>query len=56
MNGLSFELAPPAAAADPNRVDVACFIGYVARRQTPLVADVRKALAAAGWKIGRAHV
>ena len=52
MNGLSFELAPPAAAADPNRVDVACFIGYVARRPTPLVADVRKALAAAGWSGG----
>ncbi|TLD46827.1 MAG: hypothetical protein FAZ92_00886 [Accumulibacter sp.] len=49
MNGLSFELAPPAVAADPNRVDVACFVGYVGRRSTPLPASVRAALAAAGW-------
>ena len=49
MNGLSFTLAPPAAAADPNRVDVACFVGYVARRTTPLPVSVRAALAEARW-------
>ncbi|MEF8728771.1 MAG: phage tail protein [Accumulibacter sp.] len=49
MNGLSFEIAPPAAAADPNRVDVACFVGFVGRRSTPLPDSVRAALAAAGW-------
>jgi hypothetical protein len=49
LNGLSFEIAPPAVAADPNRVDVACFVGYVGRRSTPLPASVRAPLAAAGW-------
>ncbi len=49
MNGLSFELAPPALAPDQNRVDVACFVGYVARRSTALPASVRAALAEARW-------
>lgn len=49
MNGLSFELAPPAVAPDPNRVDVACFVGYVARRTAALPAGVRGALAEARW-------
>ena len=49
MNGLSFELAPPAVAPDPNRVDVACFVGYVARRTAALPAGVRRALAEARW-------
>ena len=52
MNGLSFELAPPAPAPDPNRVDIACFVGYVARRATPLPAAVRAALAEARWTDG----
>jgi hypothetical protein len=52
MNGLSFEIAPPAAAADPNRVDVACFIGFVGRRSSPLPTGVRTALAAGGWLAG----
>lgn len=49
MNGLSFELAPPALAPDQNRVDVACFVGYVARRTSALPARVRAALAEARW-------
>jgi hypothetical protein len=49
MNGLSFELAPPAVAPDPNRVDVACFVGYVGRRATPLPASVHTALVEARW-------
>src|SRR5262245_49858651 len=32
--GLSFEIAPP-RAAHPNRTDIACFIGTVARRVAP---------------------
>jgi len=32
--GLSFEVAPP-AATHPNRTDVACFVGTVARRRAP---------------------
>ncbi len=49
MNGLSFELAPPAVAPDPNRVDVACFVGYVGRRASALPASVRTALAEGRW-------
>ena len=52
MNGLSFELAPSAPTPDPNRVDIACFTGYVARRATPLPAAVRAALAEARWVDG----
>src|SRR5262245_23247831 len=32
MSGLTFEDLAPAAAAAPNRADVACFVGFVARR------------------------
>ena len=52
MNGLSFELAPPAAAPEPNRVDIACFVGYIARRASRLPASVRAALAEARWVEG----
>lgn len=33
--GLSFELAPP-SASQPNRTDIACFVGCVARRPGPV--------------------
>ncbi len=49
MNGLSFALAPPVLAPDQNRTDVACFVGYVPRRTSPLPARVCAALAEAGW-------
>ncbi len=52
MNGLTFELAAPAPQADPNRVDIACFVGFVGRRPTPLPAAVRAALAQARWTRG----
>ena len=32
MNGLYFVVDPPVLAADPNRTDIACFAGFVARR------------------------
>ncbi len=32
MNGLYFVVDPPVLAADPNRTDIACFVGYIARR------------------------
>ena len=46
MYGLRFETAAPPLRPDPNRIDVACFIGYVARRPGPLPASVIDALAA----------
>src|SRR5262245_49763855 len=32
MNGLYFAVDPPPPAPDPNRTDIACFVGFVARR------------------------
>ena len=50
LTGLSFETAQPPLAAAPNRADIACFIGMVARRPgVPLPADVRAQLRETGW-------
>ena len=50
---LVFELARPPAPPPANRADVACFIGFVARRANrPLPAALRAQLAAAGWVDG----
>jgi hypothetical protein len=47
--GLVFQIAPPPAQPAPNRTDIACFIGYVARRPGRLSNAIRDALTAAGW-------
>jgi hypothetical protein len=52
MNGLRFETASPPLRPDPNRVDVACFVGHVARRASALPATVRDALSVQGWVAG----
>lgn len=53
LSGLSFELARPPAAVQAGRSDVACFIGYVARRRrVPLPAAVRTQLRRDGWVEG----
>ena len=50
LTGLTFETAQPPAAAAPNRADVACFIGMVARRpRVALPAGVRAQLRGTGW-------
>jgi len=50
LSGLRFETAPPQVAVSPDRTDIACFIGYVARRSGVLLPDeVKTALQAAGW-------
>ena len=51
MYGLRFETAAPPLRPDPNRTDVACFIGYVARRPGPLPASVIDMLAAQRWLV-----
>jgi hypothetical protein len=54
IGGLLFEdLAPPAASA-PNRADIACFVGFVARRDGPLPPEIERWLAEHGW-IGGPH-
>ena len=50
LSGLRFETAPPPGGAAPERTDIACFIGHVARRPgVPLPAELTAALTAAGW-------
>jgi hypothetical protein len=50
LSGLRFETAAPTVSVSPDRADIACFIGHVARRPgVPLPADVTDALTVAGW-------
>ncbi len=50
---LFFETALPRAPASPNRTDVACFMGFIARRrEVPLPDTVREELRVAGWVQG----
>ncbi|XXT19182.1 phage tail sheath C-terminal domain-containing protein [Sorangium sp. So ce429] len=49
MRGLSFEQAAPAPESAPERADVACFAGFVARRPTPLPAATDAWLTGRGW-------
>lgn len=52
LRGIDFSTAPPARQL-PDRCDVACFIGYVARRrEVPLPAQVLAQLREAGWVDG----
>ena len=50
---LVFETAAPALRTAPERADVACFVGFVARRRgQPLPMSVRRQLIDAGWVHG----
>jgi hypothetical protein len=50
---LVFDIAAPSAAPDPRRADVACFVGFVARRTAVALPDAARAqLSAAGWVDG----
>jgi hypothetical protein len=49
MPGLVFAVEPPLILPVPNRADVACFIGLVARRDTDLPEALQKWLIAQGW-------
>lgn len=48
MLGLEFESQAPRAPASPQRADVACFVGFVARRASPVPAVIQEALREAG--------
>ncbi len=53
MAALIFETATPALRTAPERADVACFVGFVARRRaSPLPDAVRQQLREAGWVDG----
>ena len=49
MTGLVFEVEPPLILPVPNRADVSCFIGLVARRDTDLPEALHRWLIAQGW-------
>lgn len=54
MPYLRFEAIQPTPPPDPNRVDIACFVGFVARRPTPLPESLRLWLQHQGW-VGTDH-
>src|SRR5688500_15420632 len=50
MHGLVFEVQSPVVPSDPNRMDIACFVGFVARRpERALPSDLRRWLIEQGW-------
>jgi len=50
MSRLVFEVQAPVVAADPNRADIACFVGFVARRKNTLVPSaILRWLNEQGW-------
>jgi len=50
MNGLQFETQSPIVAVDPNRADIACFVGFVARREeSALPSFIRNWMNDNGW-------
>jgi uncharacterized protein len=50
MNGIQFEEQAPIVAVDPNRADIACFIGFVARRErAALPRYIRDWMDEQGW-------
>jgi uncharacterized protein len=49
MPGLRFETVQPVPPPDPNRVDIACFVGFVGRRQTRLPETLRQWFQNQGW-------
>jgi GNAT superfamily N-acetyltransferase len=50
MRGLVFEVQSPVVPSDPNRADIALFVGFVARRSaTPVPGELRRWLVEQGW-------
>ena len=50
MNGVVFEVQSPVVRSDPNRADIACFIGFVRRRSsTAIPPELRQWLIEQGW-------
>ncbi len=49
MIGLDFAIQAPVVAPEPNRADIACFVGFVGRRATTLPGTVRQWLGEQGW-------
>jgi uncharacterized protein len=52
MARLIFQTQPSTINIDPNRADVACFVGFVARRNTPVPGVLQQWLTERGWVDG----
>ncbi|HEU4386430.1 MAG TPA: phage tail sheath protein [Blastocatellia bacterium] len=52
MNGLVFETQSPIVAPDPNRSDIACFVGFIGRRNTSLPGELERWLDEQGLASG----
>lgn len=49
MSGLVFEKQAPVVARSVNRADIACFVGFVGRRNTAISDEIRRWLREQGW-------
>lgn len=49
MYGLRFEDQAPVVVSAPNRVDIACFVGFVSRRGQDVPSEVKRWLDERGW-------
>ena len=49
MRTVSFEREDPLVPTAPNRADIACFVGFVGRRDGPLPAPIHQWLVERGW-------
>lgn len=50
--GLRFTTQAPKIKIDPNRSDVACFVGFIGRRRSPVPEAIRQWLQDQGWQRG----
>lgn len=51
MFGLRFEAQAPVIESNPNRTDIACFVGFIGRRQTQVPAVITRWLAERNWTV-----
>lgn len=52
MAGILFETQSPITPSAPNRADIACFVGFVGRRDRPIPLVLQRWLEESGWAAG----
>jgi len=52
LGHVGFEVQSPVAPSAPTRADIACFVGYVRRREGPIPDPLRRWLGERGWLAG----
>ena len=50
MNGLCFEEQVPVVRSDPNRADIACFVGFIKQRDRDPPDEITRWLQERGWE------